>query len=66
LDRHLAKHIHDEVEHLDVKGRVLESLETLALYDPGTGEATGRCTTREVRDQERAAAQHVEDGLSRR
>lgn len=55
LDRHLARHIFDEAEHLEVRGRVLGGGEVLALYDPATGEATGRYTTREVRDQERAA-----------
>ena len=55
LDRHLAKHIHDEVEHLSVKGRVLGHAETLALHDRETGELSGRYTTRAVRDQELAA-----------
>jgi Ti-type conjugative transfer relaxase TraA len=59
LDRHLAKHIQDEVEHLEVKARVLGHGEVLALYDPATGRASGRYTTREVRAQERAA---LEDG----
>jgi Ti-type conjugative transfer relaxase TraA len=59
LDRHLAKHIFDEGEHLDVKARVLGQDEVLALYDPATGRASGRYTTREVRAQERAA---LDDG----
>jgi Ti-type conjugative transfer relaxase TraA len=59
LDRHLARHIQDEVEHLDVKARVLGHGEALALYDPATGRASGRYTTREVRAQERAA---LDDG----
>jgi Ti-type conjugative transfer relaxase TraA len=59
LDRHLAKHIQDEAEHLDVKARVLGQVEVLALYDPATGRASGRYTTREVRAQERAA---LDDG----
>jgi hypothetical protein len=59
LDRHLAKHIQDKGEHLDVKGRVLGHGEALPLYDPATGRASGRYTTREVRAQERAA---LDDG----
>jgi Ti-type conjugative transfer relaxase TraA len=59
LDRHLAKHIHDEAEHLEVKARVLGQDEVLRLYDPTTGRASGRYTTREVRAQERAA---LDDG----
>ncbi|MDR3472310.1 MAG: AAA family ATPase [Devosia sp.] len=55
LDRFLGKHISDEAEHLAVKAKVLGSANTLALHDRETGEATGRYTTREVRDQERAA-----------
>ena len=55
LDRHLTKHINDEVEHLAVKGRVLGHADTLALHDRESGELSGRYTTRGVRDQERAA-----------
>ena len=55
LDRYLAKHLSDAAEHLDVRGRVLEGDGTLVLHDPATGEATGRYTTREVRNQKRAA-----------
>jgi Ti-type conjugative transfer relaxase TraA len=55
LDRHLAKHIHNEGEHLDVKARVLGHGEVLALFDPETGQPVGRYTTRDVRAQERAA-----------
>ena len=55
LDRHLARHIHDEAEHIAVKGRVLGSAEVLALHDAETGELSGRYTTRTVREQERAA-----------
>ena len=55
LDRYLAKHIHDHEEHVAVKGAVLGRDTVLALYDPETGQASGRYTTREVRSQERTA-----------
>ncbi|MHB8284502.1 MAG: AAA family ATPase, partial [Caulobacteraceae bacterium] len=55
LDRHLAKHIHDEAVHLAVKSQVLQHGQTLALHDGETGELNGRYTTRAVREQERAA-----------
>jgi Ti-type conjugative transfer relaxase TraA len=54
LDRHLAKHIADEVERAVVRAAVLGHAETLALYDPTNGEAAGRYTTRSVRAQEQA------------
>ena len=38
---HLAKHIQDEAEHLEVKAQVLGRDEVLALYDPATGEGAG-------------------------
>lgn len=55
LDRHLAKHIEDEAEHLAIKGRVLGHGEVLALHDRASGAAVGRYTTKAVRAQERAA-----------
>ena len=55
LDRHLSKHIHDEVEHLAMKAKVLGHGETLPLHNLDTGELSGRYTTRAVREQERAA-----------
>ncbi|WP_176556198.1 AAA family ATPase [Rubellimicrobium rubrum] len=55
LDRFLAKHIHDEGEHLTVKARVLGHADVLALHDPETGASVGRYTTQAVRAQERAA-----------
>jgi Ti-type conjugative transfer relaxase TraA len=60
LDRFLGKHITDEAEHLAVKTKVLGSANTLALHDRETGEATGRYTTRDVRDQERVAIADAE------
>ncbi|MFQ8433314.1 AAA family ATPase, partial [Amaricoccus sp. W119] len=69
LDRYLAKHIHDEAEHLAVKGKVLGHGAVLALHDPASGAATGRYTTRAVREQERAAlaeARRVADGAAGR
>jgi Ti-type conjugative transfer relaxase TraA len=61
LDRHLAKHIHDETEHLAVKALVLGHRQTRPLYDRETGAASGRYTTTEVREQERAA---LDDGAA--
>jgi Ti-type conjugative transfer relaxase TraA len=55
LDRHLAKHLDDEAEHLAIKEKVLGQREVLALYDRASGAATGRYTTRVVRLQERVA-----------
>jgi Ti-type conjugative transfer relaxase TraA len=55
LDRHVAKHVHDAAEHLAVKEKVLGHAQALALYDRDTGTASGRWTTREVREQERTA-----------
>ncbi len=52
LDRHLKKHISDEGERADVKGKVLGRDDVLALHDRETGERAGRWTTRVVRDQE--------------
>ena len=52
LDRHLKKHIRDEGERTDVKGKVLGRDDVLALHDRETGESAGRWTTRAVRDQE--------------
>lgn len=52
LDRHLKKHIQDEGERADVKGKVLGLDDVLALHDRETGERAGRWTTRAVRDQE--------------
>ncbi|MER9420683.1 AAA family ATPase [Mesorhizobium sp. M0306] len=52
LDRHLKKHILDESERADVKGKVLGRDDVLALHDRETGESVGRWTTRAVRDQE--------------
>lgn len=60
LDRFLGKHISDEAEHLAVKAKVLGSTHTLSLHDRDTGEATGRYTTQEVRDQERVAIADAE------
>ena len=60
VDRHLARHIHDEAEHLAVKAKVLGSAETLALHDPDSGDAIGRFTTRTVREEERAAIADAE------
>nr|WIE94760.1 AAA family ATPase [Mesorhizobium sp. WSM4875] len=55
LDRHLKKHIRDEGERADVKGKVLGRDDVLALHERETGESAGRWTTRAVRDQEREA-----------
>ena len=55
IDRHLAKYIHDEAEHLEVKAKVLGAPDTLALHDRETGELTGRYTASAVREQEQAA-----------
>ncbi|RWK58564.1 AAA family ATPase [Mesorhizobium sp.] len=52
LDRHLKKHIRDEGERAEVKGKVLGRDDVLALHDRETGESAGRWTTRAVRDQE--------------
>jgi Ti-type conjugative transfer relaxase TraA len=52
LDRHLKKHISDEGQRADVKGKVLGRDDVLALHDRETGERAGRWTTRVVRDQE--------------
>jgi Ti-type conjugative transfer relaxase TraA len=52
LDRHLKKHIRDEGERTDVKGKVLGRDDVLALHDRETGERAGRWTTQAVRDQE--------------
>jgi Ti-type conjugative transfer relaxase TraA len=52
LDRHLKKHIRDEGERADVKGKVLGRDDVLTLHDRETGERAGRWTTRAVRDQE--------------
>jgi Ti-type conjugative transfer relaxase TraA len=61
LDRHLAKHIHDEAEHLAVKALVLGHRQTRPLYVRETGAASGRYTTTDVREQERAA---LDDGAA--
>lgn len=55
LDRHLARHLEDEAEHLAIKGRVLGHGEVLALHDRASGAAVGRYTTKAVRAQEQAA-----------
>ena len=56
LDRHLGKHIADEAEALAVTGRRCSAtVRILPLYDPETGEAAGRYTTKTVRAQEAAA-----------
>jgi hypothetical protein len=55
LDRHLAKHIEDVAEHPTVKAQVLEHEDLVSFYDRETGEAVGRFTTRQVREQERTA-----------
>lgn len=55
LDRHISRHVHDETEHLAIKARVLGSPETLALHDPDSGDRIGRYTSRDVREEERAA-----------
>ncbi|MER9950015.1 AAA family ATPase [Mesorhizobium sp. M0047] len=52
LDRHLKRHIRDEGERADVRGKVLGRDDVLALHDRETGESAGRWTTRAVRDQE--------------
>jgi len=60
VDRFLAKHLRDEVEHRAVKGRVLHSASVLALHDAETGEKVERFTTRAVREQEREALSDAE------
>ncbi|MER8814136.1 AAA family ATPase [Mesorhizobium sp. M0965] len=68
LDRHLKKHIRDEGERAEVKGKVLGRDDVLALHDLETGESAGRWTTRAVRDQERDAlgdGRRVGDGRHR-
>jgi hypothetical protein len=55
LDRYLAKHIEGAEERAAVKGKVFEHQGMLALYDRESGEAAGRFTTRQVREQERGA-----------
>ncbi|MFZ4408171.1 MAG: AAA family ATPase [Paracraurococcus sp.] len=59
LDRYLAKHLGGEGdpaadgERQAVRAAVLGHRDVLALHDRDTGAATGRYTTREVREQER-------------
>jgi len=60
VDRFLAKHLRDEVEHRAVKGRVLHSASVLELHDAETGEKVERFTTRVVREQEREALSDAE------
>lgn len=57
LDRFLATHLGDEGQEgrETVRAAVLQSRELVPLYDRETGEKSGRFTTTEVREQERAA-----------
>ncbi len=57
LDRHLGREGDGEAgrERAAVRGAVLGHRDVLALHDRDTGEATGRFTTKQVREQERAA-----------
>ncbi len=69
LDRFLAKQLGEEgqeekKEVARVRAAVLKSRELVALHDRETGELAGRFTTREVREQERAAMAAA-SGLSR-
>ncbi len=69
LDRFLAKQLGGEgqegkKEVARVRAAVLKSRELVALHDRETGEVAGRFTTREVREQERAAMAAA-GGLSR-
>ncbi len=69
LDRFLAKQLGGEGQEgknevARVRTAVLKSRELVALHDRETGEVAGRFTTREVREQERAAMAAA-GGLSR-
>ncbi len=69
LDRFLAKQLggegqEEKEEVARVRAAVLKSRELVALHDRETGEVAGRFTTREVREQERAAMAAA-GGLSR-
>ncbi len=69
LDRFLTKQLGQEErdgagEIAAVRAAVLKSRELVPLYDRETGAAAGRYTTREVREQERAAMAAA-GGLSR-
>ncbi len=69
LDRFLAKQLggegqEEKKEVARVRAAVLKSRELVALHDRETGEVAGRFTTREVREQERAAMAAA-GGLSR-
>jgi len=69
LDRFLAKQLGGEgqegkEEVARVRAAVLKSRELVALHDRETGKVAGRFTTREVREQERAAMAAA-GGLSR-
>ena len=57
LDRFLVKQLGDDLDDADIaaiRSAVLASPELVALYDRETSRASGRYTTRDVRDQERA------------
>ncbi len=66
LDRFLTKQLGDEGQEgrETVRAAVLQSPELVPLYDRETGEKSGRFTTKEVREQERAAMAAA-GGLSR-
>ncbi len=69
LDRFLTKQLggegqEEKKEVARVRTAVLKSRELVALHDRETGEVAGRFTTREVREQERAAMAAA-GGLSR-
>ncbi len=55
VDRHLEKHISDDAERAEIRGKVLGSGKVLGLHDRETGESVERFTTRAVREQEREA-----------
>jgi Ti-type conjugative transfer relaxase TraA len=68
VDRHLEKHIPDETERAEVRGKVLGSGQVLGLHDRKTGESVERFTTQSVRSQEREALSdgaHVAAGRHR-
>jgi Ti-type conjugative transfer relaxase TraA len=59
LDRYLSKHIFDETERSNVHAKVFSHDEMVPLHERGTGDVSGRFTTRRVRAEEREALQEA-------
>ncbi|MCL2428664.1 MAG: AAA family ATPase, partial [Alphaproteobacteria bacterium] len=55
VDCYLDKHLSDAAERRAVRQAVFEHCGLVVLYDRERGEAAGRLTTRDVREQEQAA-----------